>query len=334
MIALLLIGASLVSSGSDERPLADVPLEGRAAAAAVAPLRSELNDVSSSAERRQQIAFLLARMGDEASSAVADLEQIAVNEPANRRWALKALALFKEHAAVAIPSLMTIASDRSVSLDERLLAAEAMAINAGRRPTVVRWYFESLQDARLTQAEKHGFLSMARLLGPAGDVVTPVLVKHLESNDREASRLAAVALGQIGSPVGAESLMFVAADSERPITADAAAEALNLLGEVGAQAFQRLLSLEEEVIDIRIARSWTTPSATRNTEFERLLRSRSRLTRLTAAETLLPVQPARSVEALTELATGKDRVARSARKILRGIEVGRATPPACRPGES
>lgn len=333
---LTLIAFAGLTTGStvfaeSEIDLTDTPISGQRAVAAVEPLRDELRDNTAPATRRQQIGFFLARIGPEASGAVADLEQIVLNEPANRRWALKALATFGTEASSALPALIEIASDHSQSIDHRLLAAEAMANSVSRRPNVVRWFYETLNDRALSVEEQRGFVSMARVLGPAGGPVTPALIQHLDSADFQTRLLAAESIGLIGSPLAVDSMMLAALNDDDPIVADAAAVSLNQLAAPIETAFSKLLAIGSADLRRRVAMSWKRSSTARSEALRSLLADESEAVQVSAAFALIPTDKDSALAALTRLSEGRSRASREARKILRGLEVGRAQPPACRP---
>lgn len=314
-----------------ELDLADVPLDGPQAVAVATQLRNELRNPRTAPARRQRVASVLARIGSEASAAVADLEAIVTEEPSNRRWALKALAVFGEESASAVDTLIDVASDRTHSIDVRLLATEAMARSASQRPEVVRWFYETLKDRSLDPAERRSFISMSRVLGPVGGPVTPTLIQYLEATDFQTRFLAAESLGYIGSPLALEPLMITALNNDDPIVADAAAISINQLPGRIEKAFQKLIEIGDPTVRIRVARAWKRPSNARTASLKSLLADESEAVQVVAAYELLSADKSSALNALKRLSGGGTRAAREARKTLRGIEVGRAKPPACRP---
>lgn len=332
LILTLFVTIGQTSSDEASVDLLALPLTGSESATTVQILTAELLDTDEPSTRRQHAAFLLARMGEDAKSAVPYLADIAEDEPDSRRWALKALTLFGRHAGPAVPTLMRLASGPQESMDVQLLASEAMANSVADHSEVVGWFYDTLRSPDLTVEQQRGFVSMARVLGPAGGPLTPTLLQYLEVDDFLTRFAAVESLGLIGSPLAIDSLLLASFDNDDPIIADAAAISLNQTAGPIEDAFTKLIDLGDAETRERAARFWTRRSSARSAALKQLLMDESEPVQIAAAEALLSTERAVGVAALNRLSEGTSREARNARKILKGLEIGRARPPACRPG--
>lgn len=310
----------LTSAGvwASER-LPNIPLDGPRAAAAAVELRRELLDPRTTDAHRQQVASLLGRIGEEAVDAIDDLIVIVETEPASRRWALKALSLFGVEAARVATVFAKYASDRSLPLDERMIAAEALARTAPVRPDAATWFYQALQNRSVSTVETRSIVTLAGLLGPAGDVLTPGLLQKLDSDDAETRRFAACSLGEIGSSLAIDGLVATTLDDENAAVADAAAAALDKVSGRNGEAFGQMAAIGNEEDRVRVATYWKRSSARRTAAFEELLVDKSRHVRFAAAQAMLSEMPRESRQALRDLTEGDDRVARDARVILRRL---------------
>lgn len=310
----------LTSAGAwaSER-LPNIPLDGPRAAAAAVELRRELLDPQTTDAHRQQVASLLGRIGEEAVDAIDDLVVIVETEPDSRRWALKALSLFGVEAARVAPVFVKYASDRSLPLDERMIAAEALARTGPIRPDAATWFYQALQNRSGSTAETRAVVTLAGLLGPAGDVLTPSLLQKLDSSDAETRRFAARSLGEIGSSLAIDGLVETMLDDDNPAVADAAAAALDQVSGRNGEAFAQMATIGNEEDLVRVATYWKRPSTRRTAAFQELLDDKSRHVRFAAAQAMLSEMPRASTQTLRDLTAGDDRVARDARVILRRL---------------
>lgn len=164
-----------------------------------------------------------------------------------RLWSLRALALLGKVAEEATPQVAVLAADSTLDFATRASAIEALANVGIERPETLPVLIDILSqpganrdssvEERLIAAEALG------ILGPTAAPAVPELIRSLESDWALIQRAAAQTLGKIGvsAAFAVPALVDLIYESEGAEAQEAAAEALSSLGPDGALALKRLI---------------------------------------------------------------------------------------------
>jgi len=212
-------------------------------------------------QTRAQAAQLLGRIGAPAEAAIPVLIELLAPpfspeaEP-TARWAAKGLALFGERAAPATGELAELAADDTRTVQERLVATEALGRIGGADPQAIPALMQlAAKSSSGSDDDEHDLLRAAAIdslafAGPTSAGAVPLLIRLTRDPHADIRQRAANALGAIGtaSAVATEALVDLLLFDEQTLVRDAAASALAQIGEAGEAALVHLLSDQDVTV--------------------------------------------------------------------------------------